>query len=61
MTVLAICLIVVGAGLSGFGVLRFASSRRRVLAPGEVPRTSGFPIMVVGDIALVAGILLLVL
>ena len=61
MTVLAICLIVLGAGMSAFGVRQFASSRRRVLAPGEVATGSGLPIMVAGDVALVAGVLLLVL
>ena len=61
MTALAICLIVLGAGLSALGVLRFASSRRQVLAPGEVARSSGFPIMIAGDIALIAGVLILVL
>lgn len=61
MTVLAICLIVLGAALSALGALRFASSRRRVLAPGEVAPGNGLPIMIVGDIALVAGILVLVL
>lgn len=61
MTALAICLIVLGAAASAFGVLRFVSSRRRVLAPGEVPPGNGLPIMLAGDIALIAGVLLLVL
>jgi uncharacterized membrane protein YidH (DUF202 family) len=61
MTALAICLIVLGVVASAFGALRFAASRRQVLAPGEVPRSNGLPIMIAGDIALVAGVLLLVL
>ena len=61
MTVLAICLIVVGLALSALGVLRFAASRRRVLAPGEVAPGNGLPIMIAGDVALIAGVLLLVL
>jgi UPF0716 family protein affecting phage T7 exclusion len=61
MIALAICLIVLGAGLSAMGTLRLLSSRRRVLAPGEVPRSSGLPILVTGDVAFIAGVLLLVL
>ncbi len=61
MTVLAICLIALGLAGSAYGALRFAASRRQVLAPGEVPRGNGLPIMIAGDVALVAGILLLVL
>ena len=61
MTVLAICLIVVGVALSALGALRFAASRRRVLAPGEVAPGNGLPIMIAGDVALIAGVLLLVL
>ena len=61
MTVLAICLIVLGIAASAFGGLRFAASRRQVLTPGEVPRGNGLPIMIAGDVALVVGVLLLVL
>ena len=61
MTVLAICLVAVGIVASLLGALRFAASRRQVLAPGEVPRGNGLPVMIVGDVALIAGILLLVL
>jgi hypothetical protein len=61
MTALAICLIVLGVALSILGALRFAASRRRVLAPGEVAPRSGLPIMIAGDIALLAGVFLLVL
>jgi hypothetical protein len=61
MTALAICLIVIGAGASVLGVLRLASSRRQTLAPGEVPRRGGLPMMLAGDTALIAGVLLLVL
>ncbi|MEV7397203.1 hypothetical protein [Aeromicrobium sp. NPDC092404] len=61
MTVLAICLIAVGAVVSVLGVLRLVSSRRRVLAPGEVAPGNGIPLMVAGDIALIAGVLVLVL
>jgi hypothetical protein len=61
MTALAICLIALGAALSVLGALRFASSRRRVLAPGEVAPGNGLPIMLAGDAALIAGILILVL
>jgi len=61
MTVLAICLIAVGAVASVLGVLRFVASRRQVLAPGEVARGNGLPMMVAGDVALIAGVLLLVL
>lgn len=61
MTALAICLIVLGAAASAFGAMRFAASRRRVLAPGEVAPGNGVPILIAGDIALIAGVLLLVL
>ncbi|WP_332667886.1 hypothetical protein [Aeromicrobium sp.] len=61
MTALAICLIVVGGIASAFGALRLAASRRRVLAPGEVPPGNGVPILIAGDISLIAGVLLLVL
>ena len=61
MTALAICLIALGVVLSVLGALRFASSRRKVLAPGEVVPNNGLPIMLAGDAALIAGILLLVL
>lgn len=61
MTALAICLIALGAALSALGALRFAASRRQTLAPGEVPPGNGLPIMIAGDVALVAGILILVL
>ena len=61
MTVLAICLIVIGAAASVIGMLRLASSRRQTLAPGEVPPGNGLPIMIAGDVALLAGVLLLVL
>jgi hypothetical protein len=61
MTALAICLIVVGAAASVMGMLRVVSSRRRDLAPGEVPPANGIPIMIAGDVALIAGVLLLVL
>lgn len=61
MTAPAICLIVLGAGMSAVGVVRFAASRRRVLAPGEVPPGNGLPIMIAGDAALVAGVLMLVM
>ncbi len=59
--VLAVGLIVLGLGASVWGVLRLMSSRRHVLAPGEVPRGGGLPAMVAGDLALVTGVLLLVL
>lgn len=59
--VLAICLIVVGAVLSAVGILRLRSSRRQVLSPGEIPRGGGIVLMVAGDVALVAGVLMLVL
>jgi hypothetical protein len=61
MTALAVCLIIVGAAASVMGILRLASSRRRDLAPGEVPPANGIPIMIAGDVALIAGVLLLVL
>jgi hypothetical protein len=61
MTVLAICLIAVGAVASVLGVLRFVASRRQVLAPGEVARGNGLPLMLGGDASLIAGVLLLVL
>ena len=61
MTALAICLIVLGGTASAFGAMRFAASRRRVLAPGEVAPGNGVPLLIAGDIALIAGVLLLVL
>ncbi len=61
MTALAICLIALGAVTSVLGVLRFASSRRQTLAPGEVRPGNGLPIMIAGDVALIAGVLVLVL
>ncbi len=61
MTALAICLIVVGAAASVLGMLRLATSRRQSLAPGEVAPGNGLPIMIAGDIALIAGVFLLVL
>lgn len=59
--VLAIGLIVLGLVASVWGVLRLVSSRRRVLAPGEVAQGGGLLAMVAGDLALVTGVLLLVL
>jgi hypothetical protein len=38
MHTLAVCLIAVGVVASAFGAMRFAASRRQVLAPGEVPQ-----------------------
>lgn len=61
MTALGICLIVVGAAASVLGILRLVSSRRRDLAPGEVRPANGIPIMIAGDVALIAGVLVLVL
>ena len=61
MTALAIGLIVVGAVVSVMGMLRVVASRRPTLAPGEVRPGNGIPIMIAGDVALIAGVLLLVL
>jgi hypothetical protein len=60
MDLIYIGLIILGACASTWGVLRFVSSRRRVLAPGEIPSSNGLLMMIAGDVALAAGILLLV-
>ena len=61
MDLLGIGLTVVGACASAWGTLRFITTRRQVLAPGEVPLSSGLPVMLAGDLALTAGVLLLVM